>query len=183
MQDIHRKAQKVCLAVFDVDGVLTDGALYYSDSGAEIKAFHVRDGQGLKMLQESGVRTAIVTSRRSNAVTLRARDLGIELCFQGVADKLQSCRALLAELALEPQAMAYIGDDLVDLPVMALCGLAATVPGAPVAVRRWAHYVTEARGGHGAAREFCELIMHARGTLEAQVTRYTDVIPGGTPRA
>jgi 3-deoxy-D-manno-octulosonate 8-phosphate phosphatase (KDO 8-P phosphatase) len=92
MQDIYRKAQQVRLAIFDVDGVLTDGALYYSDSGAEIKAFHVRDGQGLKMLQESGVRAAIVTSRRSKAVTLRARDLGIELLFQGVADKLQTCR-------------------------------------------------------------------------------------------
>jgi 3-deoxy-D-manno-octulosonate 8-phosphate phosphatase (KDO 8-P phosphatase) len=183
MKDIYRKAQKVRLAIFDVDGVLTDGALYYGDSAAEIKAFHVRDGQGLKMLQESGVRTAIVTSRRSNAVTLRARDLGIELCFQGVADKLQSCRKLLAELALEPRATAYIGDDLVDLPAMALCGLAATVPDAPVAVRRRAHYITEARGGHGAAREFCELIMQAQGTLEAQVSRYIDVIPACTPQA
>ena len=182
MQDIYRRAQKVRLAIFDVDGVLTDGALYYSDSGAEIKAFHVRDGQGLKMLQESGVRTAIVTSRRSNAVALRARDLGIELLFQGVADKLQTCRGLLADLALEPHAIAYIGDDLVDLPVMALCGFAATVPEAPVAVRRKAHYITEARGGHGAAREFCELIMHAQATLEAQMVRYTGEIPGGAPR-
>ncbi|MGQ0751698.1 MAG: KdsC family phosphatase [Betaproteobacteria bacterium] len=182
MQDIYRKAQKVRLAVFDVDGVLTDGTLYYSDSGAEIKAFHVRDGQGLKMLQESGVRTAIVTSRRSNAVALRARDLGIELLFQGVADKLHTCRGLFAELALEPEAVAYIGDDLVDLPVMALCGLAATVPEAPVAVRRKAHYITEARGGHGAAREFCEFIMHAQGTLEALMLRYTGEVPDDAPR-
>ena len=183
MQDIYRKAQQVRLAIFDVDGVLTDGALYYSDSGAEIKAFHVRDGQGLKMLQESGVRAAIVTSRRSKAVTLRARDLGIELLFQGVADKLQTCRGLLTDLALDPRAIAYIGDDLVDLPVMALCGLAATVPQAPVAVQRKAHYITEARGGHGAARELCELIMHAQGTLEAQTVRYAGEIPGGAPRS
>jgi 3-deoxy-D-manno-octulosonate 8-phosphate phosphatase (KDO 8-P phosphatase) len=182
MQDIYRKAQNVRLAIFDVDGVLTDGSLYYSDSGAEIKAFHVRDGQGLKMLQDSGVRTAIVTSRRSKAVALRARDLGIELLFQGVADKLQTCRVLFAELALEPEAVAYIGDDLVDLPVMALCGLAATVPDAPVAVRRKAHYVTEARGGHGAARELCELILHAQGTLAAQMLRYAGELPDGTPR-
>lgn len=180
MQDIYRKAQRVRIAIFDVDGVLTDGTLYYSDTGAEIKAFHVRDGQGMKMLQASGVQTAIITSRRSQAVALRARDLGIELLHQGVTDKLATCRTLLAHLSLETAAAAYIGDDLVDLTVMKLCGLAATVPEAPIAVRRHAHYVTAARGGHGAAREWCELIMHAQGTLEAQLSGYAGVEPNGT---
>jgi 3-deoxy-D-manno-octulosonate 8-phosphate phosphatase (KDO 8-P phosphatase) len=183
MQDIHQKAQKVRIAIFDVDGVLTDGALYYSDSGAEIKAFHVRDGQGLKMLQASGVQTAIITSRRSQAVALRARDLGIELLYQGASDKLATCRTLLAQMSLDTAAAAYIGDDLVDLPVMKLCGLAATVPEAPIAVRRQAHYVTTARGGHGAAREWCELIMHAQGTLDAQVSGYAGVNTDGTQPA
>ena len=174
MQNIHQRAQRVRIAIFDVDGVLTDGTLYYSDTGVEIKAFHVRDGQGLKMLQASGVLTAIISSRRSNAVELRARELGIELLYQGVADKLAICRELLARLSLEAPAAAYIGDDLVDLPVMMHCGLAVTVPEAPVAVRRRAHYVTQARGGHGAARELCELIMHAQGTLDTTLAGRTE---------
>jgi len=166
MQDVYHRAQSVRLAIFDVDGVLTDGTLYYSDSGAEIKAFNVRDGLGIKMLQASGVRTAILTSRQSHAVALRARDLGIDLLYQGASDKLATYRALLARIKLDASAAAYIGDDLVDLPVLLNCGFAVTVPEAPAAVRRCAHYVTQARGGHGAARELCELIMHAQGTLD-----------------
>lgn len=168
----HQRAQNVRIAIFDVDGVLTDGTLYYSDTGAEIKGFHVRDGQGLKLLQSSGVLTAIITSRRSKAVELRARDLGIELLYQGIADKLDTCRSLLSRVSLEAGAAAYIGDDLVDLPVLMHCGLAVSVPEAPLAVRGCAHYVTEARGGHGAAREFCEFIMQAQGTLNAEMRRF-----------
>jgi len=168
MQDVYHKAKSVRLAIFDVDGVLTDGVLYYSDSGVEIKAFNVRDGHGMKMLQASGVQIAIITSRCSRAVELRARDLDIDLLYQGASDKLATCRQLLERVKLEPATTAYIGDDLVDLPVLIHCGLAVTVPEAPPAVRRHAHYVTRARGGHGAARELCELIMHAQGTLEAQ---------------
>ena len=165
MQDVYHRARSVRLAIFDVDGVLTDGTLYYSDSGVEIKAFNVRDGHGLKMLQASGVQTAIITSRRSHAVELRARDLGIELLYQGASDKLATYQELLGRVGLETFATAYIGDDLVDLPVLVRCGLAVTVPEAPAAVRRHAHYVTQSAGGHGAARELCELIMHAQGTL------------------
>ena len=165
MQDVYHRARSVRLAIFDVDGVLTDGTLYYSDSGVEIKAFNVRDGHGLKMLQASGVQTAIITSRRSHAVELRARDLGIELLYQGASDKLATYQELLGRVGLETFATAYIGDDLVDLPVLVRCGLAVTVPEAPAAVRRHAHYVTQSAGGHGAARELCELIMHAQGTV------------------
>jgi 3-deoxy-D-manno-octulosonate 8-phosphate phosphatase (KDO 8-P phosphatase) len=172
MQDIYHRAKNVRLAVFDVDGVLTDGRLYYSDSGVEIKAFNVRDGQGMKMLQASGVRIAIITSRRSNAVELRAHDLGIDLLFQGVSDKLSTCQELLGDIKMEPAAAAYIGDDLPDLPVLVHCGLAVTVPEAPTIVRRYAHYITTASGGEGAARELCELIMQAQGTLDAQVRLY-----------
>ena len=156
------------VAIFDVDGVLTDGALYYSDSSAEVKAFHVRDGQGLKMLQASGVETAIITSRTSQALAQRAHDLGIELLFQGVAEKLPACRALLQRLGLEPGAAACIGDDIADLPLLGYCGFAASVPEAPAVVRRAAHYVTELGGGRGAARELCELILYAQGALGAQ---------------
>jgi len=165
---VHERARCVRLAIFDVDGVLTDGALYYSDTAAEVKAFNVRDGHGLRMLRASGVETAIITSRRSRAVELRARDLGIELLYQGARDKLETCRELLRRVGLEPAAASYIGDDIVDLPVLAYCGLAASVPEAPAAVRRCAHYVTESGGGRGAARELCELILHAQGTLAAQ---------------
>jgi 3-deoxy-D-manno-octulosonate 8-phosphate phosphatase (KDO 8-P phosphatase) len=171
-QDSYHRAKNVRLAVFDVDGVLTDGLLYYSDSGVEIKAFNVRDGQGMKMLQASGVRIAIITSRRSQAMELRARDLGIDLLFQGVSDKLSTCQGLLGDIKMELAAVAYIGDDLPDLPMLMRCGLAVTVPEAPATVRRHAHYITQARGGHGAARELCELIMQAQGTLEVQANLY-----------
>lgn len=172
MQDLHDRAKRVRLAIFDVDGVLTDGVLYYSGSGEELKAFNVRDGQGMKMLQASGVELAIISSRSSRSIELRARDLGIELLYQGAADKLAAFQELLVRLKLEPAAAAYMGDDLVDLPVLLRCGLAVAMPEAPAAVQRHAHYVTRARGGQGAARELCELILHAQGTFEAQLASY-----------
>lgn len=172
MQDVQERARRVRLAVFDVDGVLTDGTLYYSDSGEELKAFSVRDGHGMKMLQASGVRLAIITSRSSGCVELRARDLGISLLFQGVSDKLSVFDQLLGREGLDSAAAAYMGDDLVDLPVLRHCGLAAAVPDAPQAVLQQAHYVTRAPGGRGAVRELCELIMRAQGTFDAQLAAY-----------
>lgn len=169
MQDLYDRAKGIRLAIFDVDGVLTDGVLYYSDSGEEVKAFNVRDGHGMKMLQASGVHLAIVTSRRSHCVELRARGLGIDLIYQGATDKLAAFQELLGRLKLKPAAAACMGDDLLDLPVLVRCGLAVAVPEAPAAVQRHAHYVTRAGGGRGAVRELCELIMHAQGTLDAQV--------------
>ena len=172
MQHIYDKAKHIRLAVFDVDGVLTDGALYCSDSGEELKAFNVRDGQGMKMLQASGVRLALITSRKSRCVELRAQGLGIDLVYQGTADKHATFRELLARLELDAAAAAYMGDDVVDLPILRHCGLAVAVPDAPAAVRHHAHYVTRERGGHGAVRELCELILHAQGALEAQHAPY-----------
>jgi len=169
MQDIYERARQIRLAAFDVDGVLTDGALYYTDSGEELKAFSVLDGHGMKMLQESGVALAIISSRSSRCVEARARNLGIELLIQGAADKLAAFNALLGRCGVAAGACAYVGDDVVDLPVMRRCGLAATVPDAPALVRRHAHYVTRTRGGRGAAREVCELIMHAQGLLGARL--------------
>ncbi|MBI4196052.1 MAG: phenylphosphate carboxylase subunit delta [Betaproteobacteria bacterium] len=172
MQDIYDRARRVRLAVFDVDGVLTDGALYYTDAGTELKAFNVRDGHGMKMLRASRVQLAIITSRTSRAVALRVQDLGIELLHQGAGDKHAAFRDLLARCRLDAASASYMGDDVVDLPVLRRCGLAVSVPDAPAAVRRDAHYVTRARGGHGAVRELCELIMHAQGTFEAQLAPY-----------
>jgi 3-deoxy-D-manno-octulosonate 8-phosphate phosphatase (KDO 8-P phosphatase) len=169
MEEISRRARAVQLMVLDVDGVLTDGSLYYGPNGDELKVFNVRDGHGLKMLKRSGVELAIITSRRSRALELRAADLGIERLFQGVADKGAAYVTLLAQLGLEPAAAACMGDDVVDLPLLTRCALALTVPDAPEPVRQCAHYVTRAMGGHGAVREACELIMGAQNSLERQI--------------
>ena len=172
MQDIYDRAKRIRLAAFDVDGVLTDGALYFSASGEELKAFHVRDGHGMKMLQAGGIQLAIITSRQSRCVELRAQGLGIDLVYQGTADKHAAFQDLLARLRLDAAAAAYMGDDVLDLPILRRCGLAVAVPEAPAAVRRQAHYVTRERGGHGAVRELCELILHAQGTFERQLAPY-----------
>ncbi|BCK86575.1 3-deoxy-D-manno-octulosonate 8-phosphate phosphatase KdsC [Sideroxyarcus emersonii] len=160
------------LVAFDVDGVLTDGGLYLSDSGEEFKRFNSLDGHGLKMLKASGVELAIITGRTSKCVELRARNLGISRLYQGVEDKLATMQALLAELKLAPEAAAFMGDDVVDLPVMRRVGLALSVPAAPQVVRDHAHYVSLREAGHGAVREVCEMILGAQGTLEAQLAPY-----------
>lgn len=174
MQEIYERARNIRVAAFDVDGVLTDGALYYADSGEELKRFSVHDGHGMRMLKDSGLTLAIITSRRSRCVEERARNLGIELLYQGAADKLSAFRELLGRCGVEATACAYVGDDLVDLPVMRRCGLAATVPGAPALVRRHAHFVTRSRGGEGAVREFCELILYAQGSLAMRHADYAE---------
>jgi 3-deoxy-D-manno-octulosonate 8-phosphate phosphatase (KDO 8-P phosphatase) len=172
MQQVYLKAQAIRLAIFDVDGVLTDGGLHYSDSGEETKVFDVRDGHGMKMLQASGVALAIITSRTSKCVARRAENLGIDLLFQGVENKVSTFQGLLSELELDPVACAYMGDDWIDLPILLRCGLALSVPDAPAVVRDRVHYVTHASGGHGAVREACELIMQAQGTLESRLAAF-----------
>lgn len=160
------------LVAFDVDGVLTDGGLYLSDSGEEFKRFNSLDGHGLKMLKASGVELAIITGRTSRCVELRAKNLGITRLYQGVEDKLAVMQSLLADLKLAPEAAAFMGDDVVDLPVLRRVGLALSVPDAPQLVRDHAHYVSQRDAGHGAVREVCELILGAQGTLDAQLAPY-----------
>jgi 3-deoxy-D-manno-octulosonate 8-phosphate phosphatase (KDO 8-P phosphatase) len=160
------------LVAFDVDGVLTDGGLYLSDSGEESKRFNSLDGHGLKMLKASGVELAIITGRTSKCVELRAKNLGISRLYQGVEDKLAAMQSLLAELKLAPAAAAFMGDDVIDLPVMMRVGLALSVPAAPQVVRDHAHYVSQREAGHGAVREVCEMILGAQGTLDAQLAPY-----------
>jgi 3-deoxy-D-manno-octulosonate 8-phosphate phosphatase (KDO 8-P phosphatase) len=164
MQDIYERARKIRVAIFDVDGVLTDGALHYADTGEEMKAFSVLDGHGIRMLQEGGVAAAIISGRSSRVLEARASNLGIELLFQGASDKLAAFGEILGRCGLGAESCAYVGDDLPDLPVMARCGLAVSVPGAPAPVRRQAQYVTRACGGRGAVREVCEIILRARGS-------------------
>ena len=160
--NLFDKARRVRLAAFDIDGILTDGRLHYSAQGDFSKAFDVRDGLGMKLLQNAGIELAIITSRRADSVRLRAEDLGIAHVLQGVTDKLDAVRGLLEKNSLDAEEAAFIGDDLVDLHALRLCGLAVTVPGAPALLKRHADYVTRAAGGRGAVRELCEMILHWR---------------------
>lgn len=170
--DMLGRAKQIRLAGFDVDGVLTDGRLYYTDSGEEFKAFHVQDGHGIKMLQESGVVIAIITSRTSKLVEHRARNLGIAHLYQGVENKRVAMESLLDRLGIDWAKASYMGDDVLDLPLLRRCGLAASVPEAPALVRQHAHYVTRAHGGRGAVREFTEFVLHAQGKLDAALAQY-----------
>jgi 3-deoxy-D-manno-octulosonate 8-phosphate phosphatase (KDO 8-P phosphatase) len=157
----------VRLLVLDVDGVLTDGRLYYADDGVELKTFNIQDGLGIRMLRASGVTVGIISGRRSRALELRAENLGVQHVFQGANDKLAAFEELLRVLSLSAQAAAALGDDLPDLPILRRCELAACVPEAPALVQEHVHYVTQRSGGQGAVREVCEMIMSAQGTLSA----------------
>jgi 3-deoxy-D-manno-octulosonate 8-phosphate phosphatase (KDO 8-P phosphatase) len=170
--DALGRARRTRLMLFDVDGTLTDGKLWYGASGDEMKAFHTLDGFGLKLLSDSGVQVALLSARSSPAVTARARELGIEHVLQGVEDKRSAYEALLARLGLARAASGYMGDDLVDLPVLARCGFACAPGVSPEALRKRVHYVAAAPAGAGAAREVCDFIMQAQGTLERAVEKY-----------
>ncbi len=170
--DLHQRAQAVRLLVLDVDGVLTDGRIYYGADGVELKAFNIQDGLGIKLLRTTGVEVAIITGRKSRAVETRAAELGIANVFQGVGDKRVAFEEILARLSIDATAAAGMGDDLPDLPVLRRCGLAVCVPEAPPIVRRVAHYVTDRAGGTGAVREVCDLLMAAQGTLERSMQEF-----------
>ena len=148
--------------IFDVDGVLTDGTLWYGPRGEELKAFSAHDGHGIKLLAQSGVRIALLSGRRSKAVAVRARELGIGKVFQGVDDKLAVFTSLLKKEKLKAEAAGFMGDELVDLPVLERCGFACAPPEAPAAVRDRVHYVTAAPAGRGAVRELCDLVLRAQ---------------------
>jgi len=172
MENILERAKNIKLVIFDVDGVLTDGRLYVTDGGEEIKAFHSRDGHGMKMLQGTGVHVGIITGRTSNIVTHRMNELGIEHVYQGKKDKYPAFIQLIEKLALSPEAVAYVGDDVVDLPVMKHVGLAIAVQDAHDWVKKHSHWQTPNNGGRGAARDVCELIMEAQGNLSAELEKY-----------
>ncbi|GAB3369270.1 KdsC family phosphatase [Azotobacter armeniacus] len=171
-QELLQRARAIRLAIFDVDGVLTDGRLYFLTDGSEFKTFNTLDGHGIKMLINSGVCTAIISGRTTPVIERRARNLGIQHLYQGREDKLVVLDELLTELGLGYEQVAYLGDDLPDLPVIRRVGLGMAVASADGFVRRHAHGITQARGGEGAAREFCELILQAQGNLEAAQNAY-----------
>ncbi|MCK4743049.1 MAG: 3-deoxy-manno-octulosonate-8-phosphatase KdsC [Sulfuriflexus sp.] len=172
MKDILERAAQIKLVIFDVDGVLTDGSLFLGDDGLEYKAFNSRDGHGMKMLQKSGVIVAIITGRTSKVVDYRMKSLGIEHVYQGQHDKRIAFAELLEKLKLSSDEVAYVGDDVVDLPVMSKVGLAIAVQDAHSMVLKHAHWQTPSCGGRGAGRDVCEMLMEARGVLQAELDSY-----------
>mgnify|MGYP002378197300 CR=1 FL=1 len=166
------RAAKIRLAVFDVDGTLTDGRLWYGEDGRETKVFHVHDGLGLKRLQANGVQVAVITARISHPVALRAEELDIAHVYQGQNDKRACLLELLDALRMAPEQAAFTGDDLPDLPPMRLAGLAVAVANAHPWVAEAAHWRTALGGGMGAAREVCDLILHAQGKSAAERERW-----------
>jgi 3-deoxy-D-manno-octulosonate 8-phosphate phosphatase (KDO 8-P phosphatase) len=170
--ELRERASRVRLLVLDVDGVLTDGTLYFSADGEELKAFNIQDGLGVKLLRGGGVEIAIITGRRSAALERRAENLGVTRLMQGIEDKLAAFTELADGLGLTAERIGCVGDDLPDLPLLRRCALSVAVPEAPRRVRDAAHYVTRAGGGRGAVREVCELILEAQGSLEAQLAPY-----------
>jgi 3-deoxy-D-manno-octulosonate 8-phosphate phosphatase (KDO 8-P phosphatase) len=163
--DIRARASRVKLAVFDVDGVLTDGKLWFSDDGRELKAFHVQDGFGLKRLMANGIEVAIITGRISHIVTERTAELGIAHVYQDQGDKLACFEQIIAALNLTPEQCAYTGDDVPDLPVMRAVGLSIAVANAHPSIVGHSHWQTRLAGGHGAAREVCDLLLLSQAKL------------------
>ena len=166
------KARAIRLLALDVDGVLTDGSLYFHADGSESKAFNSLDGQGIKMLQASGVAVALITGRRSKMVELRAKALGITSLFQGREDKLAALKQIQEQKQLEWSQIAYCGDDLPDLAAIRAAGLGISVPNAPDYIRQYADMCTKRPGGAGAAREICDFIMQSQGTLQDAIDHY-----------
>ncbi|MFN3883615.1 MAG: KdsC family phosphatase [Rhodocyclaceae bacterium] len=170
--NVLEQAANVRLMGFDIDGVMTDGRLYFGPDGDFCKAFFSRDGLGLKLLAQSGVKLAIITGRDSPIVTRRAANLGIGLVMQGIEDKREAMASLLERERLTMAQCGYMGDDLIDLPLLKACGFSATVPDGHSLVREHVSYVTQAPAGRGAVREVCELILRAQGNWERVVARY-----------
>ncbi len=168
------KAKKIRLLIADVDGVLTNGSLFYGSQGSEIKEFSVHDGLGMKLLEKSGVHLAIITAKQSQTVAIRMQDLNIKHVYQGQSNKLLAYEELKQKLNLNDAEIAYIGDDLPDLPLLRRVGLSVSVPNAPKVMHEHVAWVTQAAGGQGAVRELCEFIMKAKGTYDAMIASYLE---------
>ena len=172
MQNVLNKAAAVKLLILDVDGVMTDGRIYFTPTGEEMKSFHTLDGHGLKMLQKSGVKVAIITGRDAPCVAHRAKNLNIDYYYAGIADKHSCFQKLLQESGISPEQCAYMGDDVVDLPVMLRVGLTIAPPQAHSYVLKRALFITKAAAGAGAVREACEFILSAQNNLETAMAEY-----------
>ncbi len=175
MKRVNRKKLKsVKLLMLDVDGVLTDGKIIYNDRGEEIKAFNVRDGHGLKLLMRAGIEIALITGRKSKVVLHRARDLGIKKVYQRVTNKIEIYEKILKGKKLKDIHVGFVGDDLVDIPVLKRVGFSAAVGDAIPEVKKVVDYVASKRGGEGAVREICELLLKVQNKWEGITERYRD---------
>jgi 3-deoxy-D-manno-octulosonate 8-phosphate phosphatase (KDO 8-P phosphatase) len=170
--ELQARAARIKMLLLDVDGVLTDGRLFFSNQGDEFKSFSTLDGQGIKLLQKSGVKVGIITGRTSNLVSKRAQDLGINIVVQGREDKWDALQEILIDHPLALDEIAFMGDDWPDLTVMTRVGLALTVANAHFSVAERAHWKSQERGGEGAVRAACDLLMLAQGTFAAALAPY-----------
>lgn len=166
------KIKSLKLLILDVDGVLTDGRLFFDHQGNEYKCFHARDGHGMKLLRQTGVEIAVISGRKSSSVALRMQNLGIDHVYQGHENKRAAFREILDNLQLTPAQVAHMGDDLLDLPIMTQVGFAIAVQDANFAVKKHADWCTQTAGGHGAVREICDLIMQVQGNFEKVLQSY-----------
>jgi len=170
--EVEEKAKKLKLLILDVDGVLTDGKLFFDNEGNEYKSFHARDGHGIKLLRQTGVEVAVISGRKSSSVALRMKNLGIEHVYQGHENKRAAFIELIEKIGITPEQAAHVGDDLLDLPIMMRVGLAIAVSDANFAVKQRADWCTTLPGGHGAVREVCDFIMQAQGHFDEVVDAY-----------
>ena len=171
-KQIIEKAKQLKLLILDVDGVLTDGKLFFDHQGNEYKAFHARDGHGIKLLRNSGVEVAVISGRNSPSVALRMKQLGVEHVYQGHENKLSAFHEIIEKIAVTPEQVAHVGDDLLDLPIMIRVGLAIAVQDAVPEVKQHADWCTTLSGGCGAVREVCDLIMQAQGSFDEILNNY-----------
>ena len=176
MKLVREKARQIKMAIFDIDGVLTDGGLYFDNQGQEYKAFNSKDGHGIRMLQDSGIKVALITGRKSELVLHRAKNLGIpgDLIYQGYRNKRPAFAELCEKTGIKPEQVAYMGDDVIDLPVMSKVGLAIAVADAHAFVKKHADWITELAGGRGAVREACEMILDEQGKLDSILASYLE---------
>lgn len=165
-QNIIERAKSIRLALFDIDGVFTDGNIQIDSQGKETKTFNTQDGHGIRLLQHYGIQVGVITGRSSEALEHRMRDLDVKHVYQGSIDKYSAYQELLNKLKLTPEQTSFAGDDIVDLQVMSHCGLAIAVANAHTFVKKHSHWETSATGGHGAVREICELLLDAQGLLK-----------------
>ncbi len=172
MQSVVEKAKKLKLLILDVDGVLTDGKLFFDNDGNEYKSFHAQDGHGIKMLRQTGVEVAVISGRKSKSVALRMKNLGIEHVYQGHENKIAAFSELIEKLGITPEQAAHVGYDVIDLPVMIRVGLAIAVNDANFAVKQHADWCTTLPGGQGAVREVCDFIMQAQGHFDEMLNAY-----------
>jgi len=172
IDDFNKKARALKLLILDVDGVLTDGRLFFNDQGIEYKCFHARDGHGIKLLQQIGIDVAVISGRKSNAVALRMESLGVKHVFQGQENKIPALESLLNTVGVSANQVAHMGDDLPDLPIMSRVGLSITVNDGHSVVKDYADWCTDLNGGAGAVREISDLILTACGQMDAVLSHY-----------